>query len=126
MTHADRQAAIERHWAASQAGDEATEHAIYAEDAVLEYPQSGERFRGRSNIQGQRGHHPARREFAVRRVRGSGDLWISELVITYDGKPYDTVSVMEFRAAHVVHEAQYFAEPFQAAAWRAQWADQTG
>jgi ketosteroid isomerase-like protein len=120
---AARRAAIERHWAASQAGDEATEHAIYADDAVLEYPQSGEQFHGRANIQGQRGHHPARREFVVRRVRGSGNLWISELVISYDGKPYDTVSIMEFRAAGaVVRETQYFAEPFAAAAWRAQWA----
>jgi hypothetical protein len=56
-------------------------------------------------------------------VRGSGALWISELVITYDAKPYDTVSIMEFRTAHVVRETQYFAEPFEAAAWRAQWAD---
>jgi hypothetical protein len=55
-------------------------------------------------------------------VRGSCDLWISELVITYDGQPYDTVSLMEFAAAHVVLETQYFAEPF-AAAWRAQWAE---
>jgi len=123
MTDADRRAAIERHWAASQAGDEAVEQSIYADDAVLEYPQSGERFRGRRNIQGQRGHHPAQRAFIVRRVRGSGALWIGELVITYDAKPYDTVSIMEFRAAHVVLETQYFAEPFEAAAWRAQWAD---
>ena len=123
MTDADRRAAVERHWAASQAGDDVAEHAIYTDDAVLEYPQSGERFRGRRSIQGQRGHHPAQREFVVRRVRGSGDLWITELVITYDGKPYDTVSIMKFRAGHVVHETQYFAEPFEAAAWRAQWAD---
>jgi ketosteroid isomerase-like protein len=125
MPDADLRAAIERHWAASQAGDEAAEHAIYADDAVLEYPQSGERFRGRRNIQGQRGHHPARREFVVRRVRGAGDLWITELVITYDGKPYDTVSIMEFRTEKVVRETQYFAEPFEAAAWRSQWADST-
>ena len=123
MTDADRRTAIERHWAASQAGDEAAEQAIYADDAVLEYPQSGERFRGRRNIQGQRGHHPARREFVVRHVRGSGDLWITELVITYDGKPYVTVSIMEFRAAQVVLETQYFTEPFEAAAWRAQCTD---
>lgn len=123
MTDAAIRASIERHWAVSQAGDEDVEQAIYAEDAVLEYPQSGERFRGRRNIQGQRGHHPARREFLVRRVRGSGDLWITELIITYDGKPYDTVSIMEFREASVVRETQYFAEPFAAAAWRAQWAE---
>ena len=125
MTDADRRAAIERHWAASQAGDEVAEHALYTDDAVLEYPQSGERFRGRRNIQGQRGHHPARREFVVRRVRGAGDLWITELAITYDGKPYDTVSIMEFRTEKVVRETQYFAEPFEAAAWRSQWADST-
>ncbi|HEX8032733.1 MAG TPA: hypothetical protein VF510_02745 [Ktedonobacterales bacterium] len=126
MTDAGRRAAIERHRVASQSGDEAAEQALYAEDAVLLYPQSGERFSGRRNIQGQRGHHPARREFVVRRVRGSDELWISELVITYDGKPYDSVSIMEFRAAHVVLETQYFAEPFAAAAWRARWAEQTG
>ena len=123
MADADRRAAIKRHWAASQAGDEDEEQAIYAEDAVLGYPQSGERFRGRGNIQGQRGHHPARREFVIRRVRGSGELWISEVVITYNGKPYDTVSIMAFRAAHVELETQYFAEPFAVATWRAQWAD---
>ena len=126
MTDADLWAAIERHWAASQAGDEAAEQAIYTDEAVLEYPQSGERFRGRRNIQGQRDHHPARREFVVRRVRGSDDLWITELVITYDGTPYNTVSIMEFRAGHVVFETQYFAEPFEAAAWRAKWAEHTG
>jgi hypothetical protein len=123
MTDADRRAAIERHWAASQAGDEVAEQALYAADAVLEYAQSGERFHGRGDIRGQRGHHPARRAFVLRRVRGSGDWWISEVVITYDGKPCDTVSIMGFRAAHVVRETQYFAEPFAAAAWRAQWAD---
>ena len=124
MTDADRRAAIERHWAASQAGNEAAEHALYADDAVLAYPQSGERFRGRRNIQGQRSHHPARREFVVRRVRGSGDQWITELVITtYDGKQYDTVSIMELRAAHVGRETQHFAEPFAAAAGRARWAE---
>ena len=82
MTDAERRAAIERHLTASEAGDEAAEQALYAGVAVLEYPQSGERFRGRSNIQGQRGHHPAQRAFDVRRVRGSGELWISEVVIT--------------------------------------------
>ncbi len=46
-------------------------------------------------------------------MRGSGDLWITELVITYDGKPYGTVSIMEFRARRVVHETQFFAEPFE-------------
>jgi ketosteroid isomerase-like protein len=44
-------AALDQHWAASDANDFETEHHIYHEDAVLEYPQSGERIRGRRNIQ---------------------------------------------------------------------------
>jgi ketosteroid isomerase-like protein len=51
-------AALDQHWAASDANDFETEHRIYREDAVLEYPQSGERTRGRSNIQNQRASQP--------------------------------------------------------------------
>lgn len=80
-------AAIEEHWQASEQGDGETEHAIYAPDAILDYPQSGERFRGRATIAAQRGGHPADRHFSVLRITGSGELWVSECVITYDGAP---------------------------------------
>jgi SnoaL-like domain len=112
-------ARIEQHWKASEDGDADTEHAIYADDAILDYPQSGERFRGRPKIQAQRGGHPAERHFTVVRIRGCGDLWVSEVVITYDGAPTDAVSIMEFTGDLVAHETQYFADPFQAPAWRA-------
>ena len=112
-------ARLEQHWRASESGDIDTEHAIYAEDAILDYPQSGERFRGRSKIQAQRTEHPAVRHFTVLRIRGGGDLWVSEVVITYDGAPTYSVSVMEFAGDLVAHETQYFADPFPAAAWRA-------
>ena len=112
-------AQIEEHWTASESGDSDTEHAIYATDAILDYPQSGERFRGRPKIEAQRGGHPAERHFRVLRIRGGGDLWVSEVVITYDGAPTYSVSVMEFGGDLVTHETQYFADPFPAAAWRA-------
>jgi hypothetical protein len=112
-------ARIEQHWKASEDGDTGTEHAIYAEDAILDYPQSGERFQGRSKIQAQRGGHPAERHFTIRQIRGGGDLWVSECVITYDGVPTYSVSVMAFTGDLVAHETQYFADPFQAPAWRA-------
>ena len=111
-------ARIEQHWEASESGDADTEHAIYADDGILDYPQSGERFRGRSKIQAQRGGHPAERHFTILRIRGGGDLWVSECVITYDGVPTYSVSVMEFTGDLVTHETQYFADPFQAPAWR--------
>ena len=116
---AGTRARIEQHWQASESGDGDTEHAIYAADAVLDYPQSGERFRGRATIQAQRGGHPAERHFRVLRIRGGGDLWVSEVVITYDGAPTYSVSVMEFTGDQVAHETQYFADPFQAPASRA-------
>src|SRR3978361_1320029 len=114
--HADDQlrARILQHWQASEQGDGEAEHAVYADDAVLDYPQSGERFRGRSTIAAQRGGHPADRHFTVQRISGSGDLWISECTITYDGTPTRSVSIMEFAGAQVQHETQYFAEPFSA------------
>lgn len=114
---------IRRHWEASERGDIDAEHEIYAEDAVLEYPQSGERFRGRSTIAAQRGGHPAERHFTIRRITGGGSLWVSECVITYDGVPTYSVSVMEFADGMVTHETQYFADPFAAPASRAALAD---
>ncbi len=116
---ADIRARIQQHWEASERGDVGAEHAIYAEDAILDYPQSGERFRGRSRIQAQRGGHPAERHFTIRRILGGGEVWVSECVITYDGVPTYSVSIMEIADGLVVHEAQYFADPFQAAPGRA-------
>jgi hypothetical protein len=112
-------AAIEEHWRASERGDSEAEHAIYAVDAILDYPQSGERFRGRAGIAAQRGGHPASRHFTVLRITGGGDLWVSECVITYDGAPSYSVSIMQFADGQVAHETQYFADPFGAPGWRA-------
>ncbi|MFI8006990.1 nuclear transport factor 2 family protein [Streptomyces sp. NPDC086010] len=112
-------AVIEEHWRASERGDTDAERAIYAKDAILDYPQSGERFQGRAAISAQRGAHPADRTFTVQRITGHGSLWVSECLITYDGVPSHSVSIMEFADDRVVHETQYFADPFGVPAWRA-------
>ena len=116
--------AIDRHWAASAARDQVAEHEIYHDDMVCEYPQSGEVIRGRSNLQELRSHHPGRPSgLSIRRIVGEGNLWITEYVINYEGKRAYTVSIMEFRDGKVSHETQYFADPFNAPAWRAQWVE---
>jgi hypothetical protein len=117
-------AALDQHWTASDASDIETEHLIYHEDAVLDYPQSGERTRGRSNIQKQRSIQPSKKRFSIRRIIGSGDLWVTELILTYDDKPSCTVSIMEFSGVKVARETQYFANPFVAPAFRAQLVEQ--
>jgi hypothetical protein len=116
-------AALDQHWAASDANDFVTEHLIYREDAVLEYPQSGELTRGRSNIQGQRESQPNKKRFAIRRIVGSGDFWVTEFILKYDDKPSYTVSIMEFIGDKVARETQYFADPFPAPAFRAKWVE---
>jgi hypothetical protein len=123
MSDDDVRAALQRHWAASDANDFATEHQIYRADAVLDYPQSGERIRGRANIQASRTAQPNEKRFTVRRMLGGGDLWVSELVLTYDEQPFYVVSVMEFQRGEVVHETQYFADPFEPGPSRAQFVE---
>ena len=124
MEEREIRAALNQHWAASASGDQNTEHEIYADDAVCDYPQSGERILGRHNLQALRSHHPGKPAgFEIRRLFGSGDLWITEYTIVYLGRPSYTVSIMEFKNGKVVHETQYFADPFDAPAWRSQWVE---
>jgi SnoaL-like domain len=118
--------ALERHWNASDANDFDVEHEIYREDAVLHYPQSGERIHGRRNIQESRFVQPNKKRFTVQRIMGSGDLWVTEFVLAYDGVPSYAVSIMEFREGLVARETQYFADPFDPAPSRAHLVERAG
>jgi hypothetical protein len=119
-------AALQRHWDASDANDFEVEHEIYREDAVLDYPQSGERIRGRHNIQESRFVQPNQKRFTVRRIIGSGDLWVTEFVLSYDGVPSYVVSIMEFRDGLVANETQYFADRFDPGPSRAHLVEPAG
>ena len=123
MDDGEIRAALDRHWAASDANDLAAEHDIYREDAVLEYPQSGERIRGRHGILSSRAAQPNHKRFTVRRIIGAGEFWVSEYILTYDGRPSYTVSIMEFLGGKVVRETQYFGDPFATGPSRAQWVE---
>ena len=131
MDDATARALIQAHFDASNVGaagggphDEiARASGIYAEDAVVEWPQSGERLRGRENIIGFRSAYPARQEFELHRVTGSGDLWVNEYTIRYDDEPVMAVGIMEFRDDKVVRERIFFGEPFEPPAWRAAWVE---
>lgn len=105
-------AALDRHWRAADADDFTAEHEIYHADAVLEYPQSGERLRSRERIEESRRVQPNAKRFTIRRILGSGDLWITEFILTYDGAPSFVVSIMEFRDGLVARETQYFSDRF--------------
>jgi hypothetical protein len=96
---------------------------IYAEDAVLEFPQGRERIRGRDAIRAMRSAYPARLTFDIHRTVGSGDLWVNEYTIRYDGEPVHVVGIMEFRDGLVARERIYFGEAWEPPAWRAPWTE---
>src|SRR3569833_3998555 len=116
-------ALLQRHWQASDASNFEVEHEIYHDDAVLDYPQSGERIRCRRHIQASRTVQPNKKRFAVRRILGSGNLWITEFVLTYDGQPSYTVSILELEDGKVSRETQYFGDAFEPGPSRAQWVE---
>ncbi|MBB3399363.1 MULTISPECIES: nuclear transport factor 2 family protein [unclassified Rhizobium] len=123
MENQNVRVALEQHWAASDAGNFEREHEIYHADALLNYPQSGERISGRRSIQESRFVQPNHKQFDVRRIVGDGNLWVTEFLLTYDGKPTYAVSIMEFRDGLVAHETQYFADRFEPAPSRAHLVD---
>ena len=99
--------------------DEDAVHAVYLDDAILEFPQSGERFVGRDTFKAWRSQYPAAVAVQIRRTVGEGDVHVAEGRITYDGgNPLHTVAIVEFRGDLVARETIYFAEPFEAPEWR--------
>lgn len=102
--------------------DRETSHEMYAEDAILEFPQSGERFFGKRTIQEWRERYPATTDFRLRRLSGEGNTWSAEILISYEGgPPMFGVGLYEFRDGKVAREAVYVMDGFDAAEWRAPW-----
>jgi hypothetical protein len=121
MDEATVREALERHW--EYAGsDQDIAHEIYHDDAVLEFPQSGERFVGVENFREWRRAYPASLAFEIRSIRGRDDLWVAENSISYDGGPWNlTVSILEFRGDKVARESIYITQAWDAPDWRAPW-----
>lgn len=113
-----------RQWTCTGGPNEAKASERYHDDVVLEFPQSGEWFEGKATQQARREKYPAQLDFQPREIRGAGDLWIAEGVLSYDGaRPLHYVKIIQFRGEKVERETLYFAEPFPAPDWRRPWAE---
>lgn len=116
---------IQEHFEAVQRGDPEKIAALLADDFVQDWPQSGERVRGREACVRIYANYPGGGpSVTVKRILGSGDLWVVEADADYSGKPVQMVAILEFRNDLLVHETDYFADPFEAPAWRMQWVEQ--
>ena len=121
MNDAEKRARIERSLD-QVGGDQDIAHEMYHDDAVLEFPQSGERFDGLANFREWRSAYPAHVEFEVTNLRGGGDVWVAECAIRYGDTPWQPgLSILEFRGDKVARETIYVTEPWEAPEWRARW-----
>ena len=121
MDEAGRRVQIRR-YLDSSGTDPDISHEIYHDDAVLEFPQSGERFEGVENFREWRRQYPAAVDYELRNLRGAGDLWVAEVSIRYNGGSWQSgVTILEFRGEKVCRETIYVCEPWDAPEWRAPW-----
>jgi ketosteroid isomerase-like protein len=101
---------------------------VAADDLVQEYPQSGERFRGRDNVRAmneayasETGTQPT---MTPTRIRGGGNVWVAEGTVDYgNGTSVKSVSIVEFKDGKLVSTTDYFASPFEAPEWRRKYAE---
>jgi SnoaL-like domain len=121
MNEASVWAALQRYWEYA-AIDSERAHEIYHDDAILEFPQSQEHFEGKANFMAWRKIYPASVDFKIQRIRGLGNIWVTEALVRYDGGPWNYgVSIHEFRGDKIARETIYFGEGWQAPEWRAPW-----
>jgi hypothetical protein len=123
MDDAERREQVRRYWEITASDQEQDiTHQIYHDDAVLEFPQSGERFEGVPNFKEWRSQYPASVTLEMRELRGQGELWVVEGSISYNGgPPQPAVNILEYRGDKVARETIYVTEPFDAPEWRARW-----
>ena len=107
--------------------DEPVASEIYTDDALLEFPQSGEKFRGKESFITWRSEHPAQAiEFELRSIRGEGDTWVAEGRVEVDGgAPMPFVEILHFSGDFVDRETIYMGEPFPPSEARAPYAERT-
>ena len=124
MAHDDNRAIVEQMIAAMQAGDIPATTTYLADDAVVEWPQSGERIVGREACTAVYLNYPGGTpSYQVRRITGEGDHFTVEAVADYGGQRTLVVMLVELRDGKVIRQTDYWADPFEAPAWRAGWVE---
>ncbi len=115
---------IRAHFDAMSTGDWERVSRIMADDFVQDWPQSGERIRGREACTNINRNYPGGGPTgSIRRISGGGDFWTVEIALDYGGTKVHQVAILEFRGGQLIHETDYWGDPFEAPAWRSQWVE---
>lgn len=124
MSHHDNRAILDRSMAAMFAGDVDGAAQAMADDVVVEWPQSGERIVGKQACSLVFKNYPGGSpSYEVRRISGSGDLFVVEAIGRYGADTSYVTNIVEFRDGKIVKQTDYFADPFEAPGWRSQWVE---
>jgi len=124
VSHHDNRAILERAMNAMFGGDYETAAGAMAEDAVVEWPQSGERIVGRQACLMVYKNYPGGSPtYQMRRISGGGDVFVVEATADYGGQKSYATSIVEFRNGKIVRQTDYWSSPFEAPGWRTQWVE---
>jgi ketosteroid isomerase-like protein len=124
MSEAKNSAVIDALVAAINARDLEALDAVFTEDIVMEWPQSRERIRGAKNRREVYSRFPSLPKVTPRRITGTGDFQVLEASLDYgDGDPYQCIFMFQLRDGRIAREIAYWAKPFPAPEWRAQWVE---
>jgi ketosteroid isomerase-like protein len=96
---------------------------LFHEDAVMDWPQSGERVIGGDNRRAIYGAFPGLPAITPRRMLAAGDLVVAEAYLDYGQAGFNTVFIFEFRDGRIARETAYWAAPFDPPAWRSRWVE---
>ena len=99
---------------------------LFLDDAIMDWPQSGEKVVGAENRRGIYQSFPQLPTITPRRMVSDGDLVVAEATLDYgSGSPYKTVFIFELRDGKIAKETAYWSEPFEAPAWRSKWVEKS-
>jgi ketosteroid isomerase-like protein len=118
---------VTQFWAAMQANDWTAAAALFADDYVLHWPQSGERIRGGANFVAVNANYPAagRWQFTVERVVVEGEQAVTLVVVSDGAVTARAITFTTVRDGRITSQVEYWPDPFDAPAWRAAWVERT-
>lgn len=116
---------VQRFWAAMQTNDFKTAGELLHDDFLLEWPQSGERIRGRGNFVAVNENYPAqgRWQFTVHRILAEGEQAVSDVDVTDGVMSGRAITFSTVRDGRILSQVEFWPEPYEAPNWRKQWVE---
>ena len=123
MSEQQNRDTLERYFQALEQQDLDAMEELLHDDYVEEYPQSGERIRGKDNWRMIAENYPGLPNMTDHSYVLSGDLGVMKMTLEYDGNRVYACEIVDFEEGKIKRARAYFAEPFEAPEWRAQWVE---